>query len=97
MPGGSHYSSSEDHQLIVDKLSCLTLPNAYENKETLGKIATAQVQLKFIGNKPIAESLSASSFDFRDMRRRPMTVYLILPARYLASCAKFPADRRFGG
>ncbi len=89
MPGGSRYSSSDDHQLIMDKLSCLTLPGAHENKETLGKVSTAQVQLKFIGNKPIGNSLSASGFDFRAMKRRPMTVYLILPGRYLASCVKW--------
>jgi type IV secretion system protein VirD4 len=89
MPGGSRYSSRDDHQLIINKLSSLALPGAVENRETLSKLSTAQVQFQFMGNKPIADSLSASSFDFRDMKRRPMTVYLILPARYLATCAKW--------
>src|ERR1700722_15216609 len=89
MPGGTKYSSSDEHKLIIDRISTLALPGAVENKETLGKVSTAQVQLQFIGNKPIADSLSGSSFDFRDMKRRPMTVYLILPGRYLATCAKW--------
>jgi type IV secretion system protein VirD4 len=89
MPGGTRYSSSDEHKLIIDRLSTLTLPGAAENKETLGKVSTAQVQWQFIGNKPITDNLTGSSFDFRDMKRRPMTVYLILPGRYLATCAKW--------
>lgn len=60
-----------------------------DNKEIRSIVSCAITQLGFIGNKPIADSLSASTFSFRDMKKRPMTVYLILPGRYLASCSKW--------
>ena len=61
-----------------------------DNKEIRSIVVSCAItQLGFIGNKPIADSLSASTFSFRDMKKRPMTVYLILPGRYLASCSKW--------
>jgi type IV secretion system protein VirD4 len=62
---------------------------ATDDREIRSVISTAITQLTFMGNKPIADNLSASTVDFREMRKRPMTVYLILPGRYLASSAKW--------
>ena len=60
-----------------------------ENKEVLSIISTAITQTGFIGNKAIAGNLGDSDFRFRDLKREAMTIYLVLPTRYLATCGKW--------
>lgn len=73
---------------IVERLARFTDPEAPNSKELHAIISTAITALQFIGNRAIANSLSGSSFRFGDMKRRPITVYLILPGEYLGgNCA----------
>jgi type IV secretion system protein VirD4 len=74
---------------ITARLSRFADPDAAENKEVRSIISCAMTQLGFIGNKPVAESLSATTIDFREMKRRPMTVNLTLGARYQSPCSKW--------
>jgi len=76
-------------QFLISRLSRFAGKEAEENREIRSVVSSAITQPSFLGNKPIAESLKASSVDFRQMRRRPMTVYVGLPGRYLASSAKW--------
>jgi len=73
-----------DH--VVEKLSRFAEP-AKDNKEIKSIISSAITGLGFVGNKSIADNMRRSTFDFRDMKRTPMTVYVILPARYVMSCS----------
>jgi len=60
-----------------------------ESRELLGIISTANTQTGFISNKAITDNLSGSDFRFRDLKRKPTTVYLVLPAKYLDTCGKW--------
>jgi type IV secretion system protein VirD4 len=75
---------------IVERLARFADPDAANNKEVLSIVSTAITALQFIGNRAIANSLSGSSFKFGDMKRRPITVYLILPGEYLGgNCSRW--------
>ena len=75
---------------IIERLSRYAAPGAAENRELLGIISTAIVQLQFIGNKCIADSLSGSSFQFEQMKREAITCFLILPGEFLGgNCMKW--------
>ena len=54
---------------------------AVRTKENRSIVSAAITGLSFIGNTPIARSLSASTVDLAAMTKRPMTVYAILPGR----------------
>jgi type IV secretion system protein VirD4 len=47
-------------------------------------VSTMQSHLHFLDSESIRESLSASDFDFADLKKKRMTVYLVLPADRLA-------------
>lgn len=52
-----------------------------KDPKTLANVmASAQTQISFLGSERIRKSLSQSSFDFADLKRKQMTVYLVLPA-----------------
>ncbi len=42
--------------------------------------STADTQTRWLLSRPIADNLARNDIDFADLKRRPMTVYLILPA-----------------
>jgi hypothetical protein len=50
---------------------------------------TEAISRLFIGSRAIANNLSASDFRFRDLRRQPTTVYIILPTRHLSNSGKW--------
>lgn len=60
-----------------------------DDREIRSIISTAITQTDFLGNEAIAASLASSSFRFADLRKRPTTVYIVLPARYLVACGKW--------
>jgi type IV secretion system protein VirD4 len=76
---------------IVDKLGRFALaPGKEPSREVEGIRATATVQLGFIGNAAIAQSLSGSDFRFADLKRKPRTtVYICLPLSKLDVCDKY--------
>jgi len=71
------------------------LANAPNKSELSSIISTARTQTKFLGTKAIAENLNGSDFRFRELKvgrkddKRPVTVYLTLPTRYLGTCSKW--------
>ena len=87
------YTACEDavkqsrNEFVVACLDRFAGIAAAQNREIRSVVSTAITRLGFMGNKPIADSMSESTLDFREMKKRPMTVYLILPGRYLASSA----------
>jgi type IV secretion system protein VirD4 len=52
---------------------------ARESKEVEGIISTADTQTEALDDAEIAADLSMGSLDFRELKTRPITVYLILP------------------
>ena len=61
-----------------------------EQRKALGDcISTARTQTDFIGKEGIMQSLRRSEFRFDDVKRKPMTVYIVLPLDKLASCGKW--------
>jgi type IV secretion system protein VirD4 len=56
-----------------------------ENRELLGVLGTALTQTRWLDSIPVSEDLAKNPFDFSVMRERPVTVYLILPARRLGT------------
>jgi type IV secretion system protein VirD4 len=69
------------------RLSRFAGQRAAEDREIHSIVSTAITRLGFLGNKPIADNMRESTVDFREMKKRPMTVYVILPGRYLATYA----------
>lgn len=60
-----------------------------DNREINGVLSTVDVQTAFLESDAIAQCLSKNSFSFADMKERKMTVFIMLPLRYL------DAQRRF--
>jgi type IV secretion system protein VirD4 len=75
--------------LVHERLARFGEPDAHLNKEVVSIVSTANTQTAFLGNRAVAQSLSRSDFLFRDMKREPMTVYLVLPTRYLITASKW--------
>lgn len=66
---------SKSSERVFEELSCLVNPT-----EKIGEfISNALSELGFLRDTSIRESLHGADFDFRDFKRRPMTVYLVLP------------------
>ena len=90
--------STEGGDFIVERLARYAAPGAAENREVLSIISTAIVQLQFIGNKCIADSLGGSSFQLLLAKREAITCFLIPPGEFLGGklYEVVPADRRHG-
>jgi type IV secretion system protein VirD4 len=86
--GFCRQAMSTDCEFIRQKLGRFAM-STQDNKEILGIVSTAITQSSFIGNEAIAHDLSASTFSFRDLKKRPTTIFLGLPARYLSTCSKW--------
>jgi type IV secretion system protein VirD4 len=83
-----------ENDLIKTRLGRYAVENAMERKSTGEVVSTAMTECDFMGVEAIRESLKSAApgsyeLRFRDLRRQPMTVYLILPTEYLGSCAKW--------
>jgi len=61
----------------------------FSSKDVPAIARSAQQQLSFLDEPEIAQSLDGSSFHFSDMKRKPMTVYLVLPVEELADKARW--------
>lgn len=80
----------KDRQLVAGTLGRFeNINDGNENKTLREIISTAITQCGFIDNKAIRESLSGNDFRFRDIKNRPTTVFVVLPADYVKSCAKW--------
>jgi type IV secretion system protein VirD4 len=72
------------HDAIPAKLNRFTSLTK-ENRELFSILSTAQTQTAWLDSQPIRRDLGKGAADFGQMKYRPMTVYLILPPRYLAT------------
>lgn len=60
-----------------------------EEKLMANVLASAQAETHMLDSMRLRESLSTSDFSFEDMKTRPMTIYLILPADRLETFNRF--------
>jgi type IV secretion system protein VirD4 len=74
---------------VRQALGRYTTKFAEESRELNSVISTAVTQTDFIGMEGISASLTASGLRFADLKRKRMTVYIILPLDKLASCGKW--------
>jgi type IV secretion system protein VirD4 len=58
-----------------------------ENKELFSILSTASTQTDWLSSPRIRKDVAAGFFDFGRLKREPVTVYLVLPPRYLATHA----------
>jgi type IV secretion system protein VirD4 len=75
--------------LVYERLARFAEADAHMNKEISSIISTANTQTAFLSIKAIANSLSHSDLRFRQLKREPTTVYIILPQRYLKAASKW--------
>jgi type IV secretory pathway TraG/TraD family ATPase VirD4 len=52
-------------------------------------IAVARTQTNFLDDKRLAENLSRNDIDFLDMKTKKITVYIILPIKYLIAYSRW--------
>ena len=62
---------------------------AEQNRELISVIPTAVVQTGFLGMEGIRESLMDDGLRWRDLTRKRMTCYVVLPLDKLAACGKW--------
>ena len=70
---------------IANKMSRFTDPQ----RDALAVLNTARTETKLLDDPAIDAVLSSNSFDWADLKRKPMTVYLILPSDLLESHARW--------
>lgn len=58
-----------------------------ENRELNSILSTAMTQTRWLDSRPIKDSTDTGAYDFAEMKRRPTTIYLILPANRLGTMA----------
>jgi type IV secretion system protein VirD4 len=78
-----------DDELAREGLARYAIEGADKSKSLADCIRTAITQTDFIAKEGISASLKRSEFRFADVKRRVMTVYIILPLDKLASCGKW--------
>lgn len=61
----------------------------FESREIQSVISTAITQTFFLDDPNIAHVLGGSDFSMADLKRKPTTVYLILPGTYLDAYSRF--------
>ena len=59
------------------------------NREVQSIVSTARIQTEPFDDNEIADDLDKDGFDFRELRREPTTVYLILPPEMMARHSKW--------
>jgi type IV secretion system protein VirD4 len=60
-----------------------------ENRELHSILSTGLTQTRFLDSRAIKRELAGPPFDFSVMKQRPVTIWLILPARRLVTHAKW--------
>lgn len=65
-------------------------PSKIDNKGELASIvSTADTEVDFLADAAIADSLSASDFQFADLKKKVCTVYVVLPLDYLEIASRY--------
>lgn len=76
------------HYAIANKLQALK-DLTDEHKELLSIISTGKTQTQFLDSDQVSADLDKKGIDFSDLKRQPITVYLILPPNRLYTHAKW--------
>ena len=79
----------DDAEHIRQRLGRFADGESADNKELKSIISSAITGLSFVGNKPIARNMERSTVDFSALKKKPTTVYVILPGKYMFSCASW--------
>lgn len=58
-----------------------------ENREIMSVLSTAVTQTDWLDSRPVQRDLKGGAYDFGQLKHKPVTVYLILPPRYLETHA----------
>lgn len=66
--------------------AAIGLSTSKKNREFVGG---ARDHSEWLDSDPMAEMLSSSSFDMADLKRKPTTVFLVLPPEYLSEHGRF--------
>jgi type IV secretion system protein VirD4 len=75
---------------VVERLSQFMGGEKQRSADDLqGIIRTAQGQLAFVSSAAMRNVLQRSDFCFDDLKRRPTTVFLVLPSKFLSPCRKW--------
>ena len=80
-PGGNPF--------VRTRLSQFAREGAEQTNGVREIITTAEGQLAFISGTAIGNVVRRSDFRFDDLKRRPTTVYLVLPSKFLSPCRKW--------
>jgi type IV secretion system protein VirD4 len=76
--------------VVRQALARYAAKGAEESRELNSVISTATVQTDFLAMEGISQSLTATDgLRFADLKRKRMTVYVVLPLDKLASCGKW--------
>jgi type IV secretion system protein VirD4 len=59
------------------------------DRERDSVLSTARRHLHFLGYEKIQKTLLGSSFDLRDLKRKPVTIYVSLPAMHMGICSRW--------
>ena len=72
---------------IANRLGRFAGDAARDNREIRSIVSAAITGLGWVDNDMIGDNMRSSTIDFMDMRKRPMTVYVVLPEDFLMTCA----------
>ena len=67
----------------------LFVHGAEQSKGLMDVIQTAEEETRFLSDPALAECLSGSDFSFADLKKRVITVYTVLPMKFLEIGGKF--------
>jgi type IV secretion system protein VirD4 len=71
--------SRSGNRYVKMRLGPYAAQNAAEDRTLAGFIQTARTHTKFICNDVIGSSLAGSGFNFKELREKPSTLFLVLP------------------
>ncbi len=80
-----HMLNSPHHIVQSTGARCLQK----EEKLLANVFATAQAHTHFLDSERLRDSLLASSFQFEDLKTKPITIYLVLPADRLSTFSRW--------
>jgi type IV secretion system protein VirD4 len=78
-----------DDGAVRQALGRYAAKDAEESRELNAVISTAVVQTDFLAMEGISGSLVGNGLSFADLKRKRMTVYIVLPLDKLSSCGKW--------
>ena len=88
-PDGSPKAGRVRHPAIPNKLQKFGIEGLASNRELMSVISTAQTQTRFLDSEPIIADLEKPGVRFDQLKKKPMTVYVVLPPARMRTHAKW--------